>query len=116
MEFHVYINMLFWLELGRVICWEFNQGFEKSDLEGRCSETNRASLKSSGPTVDTDGLSLLGGGGGSVTATCISMPRSHLLHVEGEGGFFHLQSQGSAGHDTCAIKTSKIEHPRREQG
>lgn len=32
--------MLFWLQSGKVDCWEFNQGFEKSDLEGLCPEEN----------------------------------------------------------------------------
>lgn len=53
--------------------------------------------------------------GSFVTAMCIYMPRINLLYVEREGGFFHLHSRRSAGHDTCAIKTSKIEL-RREQG
>lgn len=34
MEFHVHLGMLFWLQSGKVDCWEFNQGFEKSNLEG----------------------------------------------------------------------------------
>lgn len=40
MEFHVHSSMLFWLQSGKVDCWEFNQGFEKSDLEGLCPEEN----------------------------------------------------------------------------
>lgn len=40
MEFYVHSSMLFWLQSGNVDCWEFNQGFEKSDLEGLYPEEN----------------------------------------------------------------------------
>lgn len=40
MEFHVHLGMLFWLQSGKVDCWEFNQGFEKSNLEGPSPEEN----------------------------------------------------------------------------
>lgn len=40
MEFHVHLNMLFWLQSGKVDCWEFNQGFENSDLEGPMQRKN----------------------------------------------------------------------------
>lgn len=49
MEFHVHLNMLFWLQSGKVDCWKFNQGFEKSELKGLYAEKNSqgASFKSS---------------------------------------------------------------------
>lgn len=49
MEFHVHLNMLFWLQSGKADCWKFNQGFEKSELKGLYPEKNSqgASFKSS---------------------------------------------------------------------
>lgn len=44
MEFHVHLNMLFWLQSGKVDCWEFNQGFEESDLEGSIQRKTGSSL------------------------------------------------------------------------
>ena len=40
MECYVHSSMLFWLQSGKVDCWEFNQGFEKSDLGGLYPEEN----------------------------------------------------------------------------
>ena len=59
MEFHVHLNMLFWLQSGKVDCWKFNQGFEKSDLKGFYSEKNRpgASFKSSRVSSKINALS-----------------------------------------------------------
>lgn len=110
--------MFFWLQSGKVDCWEFNHGFQKSDLEvlypeknsqGASFQSSRGSCKINAPSWPTHihectfPLS-------HTTYLCIiyrSLYRA-ISHLKGKRGFFIMSLREGLAIFMCALKTSKI--------